>query len=98
MKWMKWLLAVVAIVTSTHTAAAQRCRGCSDEDTLRRPHIVPALGVRFGTPQKASAAIGVLLGEDWQKNGRDYSRNVALFAEPGLSAGRASLAYVSHGY
>ena len=64
----------------------------------RAPHVVPALGLRFGTPQKASAALGVVLGEDWQKDGRDHSRNVALFAEPGLRRGRASLAYVGHGY
>jgi hypothetical protein len=39
-----------------------------------------------------------VVGEDWQQNGHDHSRNVALFAEPGLSAGRASVAYVSHGF
>jgi len=75
------------------TARAQR-----GEDTIPRGHILPALGLHVGTPQKASLALGVVLGEDWQKNGRDHSRNVALFAEPGLSAGRASLAYVDHGY
>jgi hypothetical protein len=74
---------------------AQRPR---PEDTIPRTHIVPALGVRVGSPQKASAALGVLLGEDWQKNGRDHSRNVALFLEPGLGAGRAAVAYVDHGY
>jgi hypothetical protein len=68
------------------------------EDTIPRAHIFPALGVHVGSPQKASVAVGVVLGEDWQKNGRDHSRNVALFAEPGLGAGRASLAYVDHGY
>jgi hypothetical protein len=68
------------------------------EDTVPRAHIFPALGLHVGSPQKASVALGVVLGEDWQKNGRDHSRNVALFAEPGLGAGRASLAYVDHGY
>jgi hypothetical protein len=68
------------------------------EDTLPRTHIVPAFGIRAGSPQKASVALGVVLGEDWQKNGREHSRNVALFAEPGIAAGRASLAYVEHGY
>ena len=68
------------------------------EDTLPRGHVVPAFGIRAGTPQKASAAVGVLLGEEWQKNGREISRNVAIFLEPGLSAGRASVAYVDHGY
>jgi hypothetical protein len=68
------------------------------EDTLPRAHVVPAFGIRVGSPQKGSVALGVVLGEDWQKNGREHSRNVALFAEPGLSGGRASLAYVEHGY
>jgi hypothetical protein len=68
------------------------------EDTVPRAHILPALGIHVGTPQKASFALGVVLGEDWQKNGRDHSRNVAVFAEPGLGAGRASVAYVDHGY
>jgi hypothetical protein len=68
------------------------------EDTVPRAHIFPALGLHVGSPQKASVALGVVLGEDWQQNGRDHSRNVALFAEPGLGAGRASLAYVDHGY
>jgi len=85
------------LFTATAAASAQRCRGC-DEDTVPRGHIVPALGVHFGTPQKASAALGVVVGEDWQKDGRDHSRNVALFVEPGLSAGRASVAYLDHGF
>jgi hypothetical protein len=77
------------------TLRAQRGGG---EDTIPRTHVFPALGVHVGTPQKASAALGVVLGEDWQKDGRDHARNVALFAEPGLGAGRASLAYIDHGY
>lgn len=85
-----FIAATVALSSNVH---AQRV-----EDTLPRSHIVPAFGVRVGTPQKASVALGVLLGEDWQKNGREHSRNVALFAEPGLGAGRASVAYVEHGY
>jgi hypothetical protein len=86
--WITFLLLVVPA-----TVRAQRV-----EDTLPRTHILPALGMRVGTPHKASAAIGVVLGEDWQKNGREHSRNVAIFAEPGLGAGRASVAYVEHGY
>lgn len=92
---------VIAAVAATVVIAAVGARTASaqaKEDTLPRTHVVPALGVRFGTPQKASAALGVVVGEDWQKNGRDHSRNLALFAEPGVSGGRGSLAYVSHGY
>jgi hypothetical protein len=88
-----FVLLVAAVVAAPAALHAQR-----GEDTIPRGHVVPAFGVRFGGPQKASAALGVLLGEDWQKNGRDHSRNVALFVEPGLGAGRLSLAYVDHGY
>src|SRR4051812_37204765 len=70
----------------------------AEPDTSVRGHIWPALGIRFGTPQKASAALGVVLGETWRKNGREHSRNIALFAEPGMSAGRGTLAYIDHGY
>jgi hypothetical protein len=93
--------AVVLIATACLAApaflCAQQCRGCVGEDTVPHVHVIPAIGIHAGTPQKVSAAIGVGLGVEWQKNGRDHSRNVALFAEPGLSGGRASLAYVDNG-
>lgn len=94
-----WLAVLFLLVVAPSVVLAQRCRRseCA-EDTVPHPHILPALGVHFGTPQKVSAALGVVLGEDWQQNGRDHSRNVALFVEPGLSATRASVAYVSHGF
>ncbi len=92
---MRPIVALASLmVVAALPARAQRAA----EDTVPRTHILPALGVHVGTPQKASAALGVVLGEDWQANGRDHSRNVALFAEPGLGAGRASLAFVDHGY
>jgi hypothetical protein len=84
---------ILALSLVASSARAQRV-----EDTIPRAHIVPALGLRVGTPQKASIALGVLLGEDWQKNGHDLSRNAAVFLEPGLSGGRASVAFVDHGY
>ena len=77
---------------------AQGCRGCVAEDTVPRLHVLPALGVRVGAPQKASFAIGLLVGEEWQSHDRDHSRNVALFAEPGIAGGRASVAYIHHGF
>jgi hypothetical protein len=80
------------------TLGAQRCQGCTPEDTITHFHVSPGLGLRFGTPQKASAALGMLVGVDWQKDHRDHSRKGAIFVEPGLSAGRASIAYVDHGY
>jgi hypothetical protein len=79
-------------------AVAQRCATCTPEDTTHRTHIAPALGVHVGSPQKASVAFGIVVGEEWQKDARDHSRNIAIFAEPGLGAGRASVAFVDHGY
>jgi hypothetical protein len=92
------VLSACMLLLAAAPVAAQRCTRCSPEDTLPRSHVVPAFGIHVGAPAKASVAVGVVLGEDWQKNGRDHSRNVALFAEPGLGAGRASLAYVNHGF
>src|SRR5262249_51136534 len=90
------------IIATIVVIAAMSARGlaaqAAKEDTLPRTHVLPALGLRVGTPQKASAALGVVVGQDWQKGGRDHSRNIALFAEPGVSGGRASVAYVSHGF
>ncbi|HEY4307138.1 MAG TPA: hypothetical protein VGM82_21895 [Gemmatimonadaceae bacterium] len=92
---MRRIVAIASLlIASATTAHAQRAR----EDSTTRFHILPALGLQVGTPQKVSAALGVVLGEDFVLDGHDHSRNVALFAEPGLGAGRASLAYVSHGY
>jgi hypothetical protein len=91
-------LVAAAIAAPVASATAQRCRGCIAEDTLPRLHVAPAAGVRVGAPQKASFAIGVTVGEDWQSHGVDHSRNAALFLEPGIAAGRASLAYIHHGF
>jgi hypothetical protein len=89
----------VAMLAVPHAALrAQKCPSCADEDTVRRSHIVPGIGLRVGAPAKASVALGVVVGEDWQMNGRDHSRNVGLFAEPGLASGRLSFAYINHGY
>src|SRR6266536_5844191 len=91
------LLVATACMSTPALLRGQQCRGCVGEDTVPRMHIIPALGIHAGTPQKVSAAIGVGLGVEWTKDGHDHSRNVALFVEPGLSAGRASLAYVDNG-
>lgn len=90
--------AIAASLAPFSAAHAQRCRSCVAEDTTHRTHLSPALGLRVGAPQKVSAAAGIVVGEEWQTNGRDHSRNVSLFAEPGMSGGRASLAYFDHGY
>jgi hypothetical protein len=91
---MKSIALLALLVVAASPATAQRAR----EDTIPRTHFLPGVGLRAGTPQKVSAAIGIVIGEDWQTNGRDHSRNVAVFAEPGFGAGRASVAYLDHGY
>ncbi len=93
-----FVTAALALLVPFASLAAQRCRGCAAEDTVRRTHVSPAVGLHVGTPEKASLTLGVLLGEEWQQGGRDHSRNVALLAEPGFGAGRASVALFDHGY
>lgn len=92
--------ALVAILLALPVGSllAQRCRGCADEDTTHRTHIVPGVGLRIGAPAKASVALGLIVGEDWQQHGRDHSRNIGLFAEPGIASGRLSVAYINHGF
>lgn len=87
-----------SLIVSAALATPAALHAQRGEDTIPRTHVLPALGLHVGTPQKASIALGVVLGEEWQKDGREHTRNVALFVEPGLGAGRASLAYVDHGY
>lgn len=95
-------LATIILSTIAGRASAQRCRGCVPspfpEDTIVRTHFAPGFGVHFGSPQKVSAAMGVVLGQSWRRNGADHSRLFALFAEPGVSAGRASLAFLDYGH
>jgi hypothetical protein len=98
MRWRSTGFAIVAAGTALLSPRATVHAQRAQEDTVHRLHILPALGVHAGTPQKASIALGVVVGEDWQKDARDHSRKIAIFAEPGLSAGRASLAYINHGY
>ena len=91
-------IASLMLFTLAGRGNAQRCRGCVPEDTLVHTHFAPGLGVHFGSPQKASAALGVVLGQTWQRNGADHSRLFALYAEPGVSAGRASIAFLDYGH
>src|SRR5262249_16681570 len=90
--------ALALVLIPAMSVAGQRCRDCPSSDTVPRTHILPAVGLHVGEPAKASLALGVVLGEDWQSKGRDHTRNVALMAEGGLAAGRASLAYLRKGY
>jgi hypothetical protein len=91
-------LATLIFLSIAGRANAQRCRGCVPEDTLVHTHFTPGFGVHFGSPQKASAAVGIVLGQSWQQNRTDHSRLFALYAEPGVSAARASLAFLDYGH
>jgi hypothetical protein len=103
-----WLVAgalVCALSQAPAQGAHQRayrftCTMCSTVaggDTAPRMHILPALGLRVGIPQKASVAIGVVVGTEWSDGGSERSRDVVLYVEPGLSGGRASLGFVTAG-
>jgi hypothetical protein len=98
------LLSLVAFAAASLTASvttslgAQACRDCASDDTVHQTHVTPAFGLRVGAPQKASIALGAVVGETWQTKHHDHSRNVALFVEPGLAAGRVSAAYIDKGY
>lgn len=55
-------------------------------------HMLPALGLRGGIPQKLSVALGIVAGKNFRDN---RTEDIALYVEPGLSAGRASLGYIN---
>lgn len=82
------LVAMLLVATS-----ASRIQSQGADSTHTSVH--PALGLRVGEPQQASAALGVLIGSRWQSAGREHERDAAIFVEPGLSAGRLSAAFVA---
>jgi len=96
MCWRKWAAAASAAMVLALPVRAAAQRGA--DDSIPRGHVWPALGVHVGTPQKLSAALGVVVGEEWRSDGHEHSRNLALYAEPGLGGGRTTLAYLDHGY
>lgn len=75
------------------TASAQeRCPSCVDSVTGEW-HMLPALGLRGGIPQKVSAAVGIVAGKNYRDNG--HTEDLAIYVEPGLAAGRATIGYLS---
>ena len=88
----RWILGVAAWLGFAASAGAQNCPSCVDSITGQW-HMVPALGLRSGTPQKLSAALGIVGGKNYRENG--HTEDVALYVEPGISAGRATLGYLS---
>lgn len=84
------ILACAALAT---TARAQnRCPSCVDS-VSGEWHVLPALGIRAGIPQKVSGAVGIVAGRNYRERG--HTEDVAVYIEPGLSAGRASVAYMN---
>lgn len=93
MSWRTLYLGIAAVFATAATAGAQnRCPSCMDS-VSGQWHMLPALGLRAGIPQKVSAAIGLVAGRNYRESGK--TRDLALYVEPGLSAGRASVGYLS---
>jgi hypothetical protein len=88
------LRALVCAALPVAARAQNRCPSCVDS-VSGEWHMLPALGLRAGIPQKASAALGLVTGKNYRERG--HSEDVALYVEPGLSAGRASLGYMNGG-
>ena len=87
------LLAMMLLATLPMVARAQnRCPSCMDS-VSGQWHMLPALGLRAGIPQKVSVAAGIVTGRNYRERG--HTEDIALYVEPGLSAGRASLAYIN---
>jgi hypothetical protein len=87
------LSGILACAALAATARAQnRCPSCVDS-VSGEWHVLPALGIRAGIPQKLSGAVGVVAGKNYRERG--HTEDVAVYVEPGLGAGRASLAYMN---
>lgn len=91
---LRRLVAGIAVLAALPaiSRAQNRCPSCMDS-VSGQWHMLPALGLRAGIPQKASAAIGIVTGKNYRERG--HTEDVAIYVEPGLSAGRASLGYIS---
>jgi hypothetical protein len=91
---LRRLLTGIAVCAALPVAARAQnhCPSCMDS-VSGQWHVLPALGIRAGIPQKASAAAGFIAGKNYRERG--HTEDMALYIEPGLSAGRASLAYIS---
>ena len=79
-------------VLAANVGAQNTCASCIDSITGQW-HMLPAVGLRIGTPQKASAALGLVAGKNYRENG--HTEDATIYVEPGVSAGRATLGYLS---
>ena len=88
-----WMIGVVAgAIFATNAGAQNSCSGCIDS-VSGRWHMMPGVGLRAGTPQKLSAAVGFVAGRNYRETG--HNEDIAIYVEPGISAGRATLGYLS---
>jgi hypothetical protein len=90
-----WVLGFAAGLCFAASASAQNhCPSCVDSVTGHW-HMLPGLGLRAGTPQKLSVALGLVSGKNYRENA--HAEDVAVYVEPGVSAGRATLGYLNNG-
>ena len=88
-----WRLGFAAGLSLAASAGAQNhCPSCVDSVTGQW-HMHPGLGLRAGTPQKLSVALGLVSGKNFRENGR--TEDLTIYVEPGVSAGRATVGYLS---
>ena len=87
-----WILGFAAGVVCAASAGAQNCPSCVDSVTGEW-HMLPAAGLRAGTPQKLSAALGIIAGKNYRERG--HTEDATVYVEPGISAGRATLGYLT---
>jgi len=88
-----WVLVFAAGIGFAASAGAQGgCPSCVDSITGEW-HMLPALGLRAGIPQKLSAAFGIVGGKNYRERGR--TEDATVYVEPGISAGRATVGYLS---
>ncbi len=88
--WSRWML-MGALLTPAIRMSAQTSE---DADSVSRIRVRPALGLRFGTPERASLALGIVTGTEWKTASHPTSPEVAMYVEPGWSGGRASLGLI----
>jgi hypothetical protein len=88
-----WMLMVAAgVVCATSAGAQGGCPSCVDSVTGEW-HMLPAAGLRAGIPQKISAALGIVAGKNYREQGR--TEDATVYVEPGVSAGRATVGYLT---
>jgi hypothetical protein len=89
--YMRCLLSALTIAATSASLGAQSAGSPAADSSAPHLHLFPVAGWSVGSPQKASLAVG--FGVESQAHDRLHGPMIAV--EPGLSAGRLSLGYVS---